>query len=157
MRTHTLLVLSVFLLAVSIPVTALAFSPRNTSPGCTHVQGRLFNAVAGADPGKMIGTITGDYFIDTEFPFPSYDPDDTAVLFMWVASHVEGPRGTIFFREYAALDLDEQVGTNGAVLLLVTGGTGQWEDASGHITLSGFFHTDESTGEWDYQGEVCRP
>ena len=64
--------------------------------------------------------------------------------------------GTLYFQEYAALDFSEQQGTNGAVLVHVIGGTGAWDGATGYITLSGYFHT-ESTGQWDYQGEVCLP
>ena len=59
--------------------------------------------------------------------------------------------------EYAAVDFDEQLGPNGGVLVTITGGTGKWENASGHLALSGYFHTDQGTGEWDYQGEVCTP
>ena len=144
-------------LVSTVLLSALGFASVEAQGGCTHAQGRLFNAVGGVGPGRMIGTIAGDYFIDTEFPFPSYSPDDTDVLFSWIASHVDGDRGSIFFTEYSALDFSEQAGPNGAVLLLVTGGTGRWEGARGHIALSGFFHTDEQAGEWDYQGQVCVP
>jgi hypothetical protein len=144
---------SMLLLAASL--ATLAFNPSKANSGCSHAQGRLFNAVAGEVPGRMIGTISGDYWIDSFVG--SYDPDGTPVAFVWVTSHVDGKGGTINFNEYAAIDYDEQDGPNGAVLLFVTGGTGRWENASGHITLSGFFHTDESTGKWDYQGEVCVP
>jgi hypothetical protein len=142
-------------LAGSLATLALASPP--TKPKCTHAQGRLFNALPNEDHGRMIGTIAGDYFIDTVFPFNSHDPDDSDVLFIWLDSHVEGTRGAVFFREYSAVDLGEQLNTNGAVLSTIVRGTGQWENATGHIALSGFFHTDEGTGEWDYQGEICTP
>jgi hypothetical protein len=130
---------------------------------CTHAQGRLFNAAEEGSPGRVIGTISGDYWIDFSDPGNSgttnapFSPDGTDVFLTWAPSYVEGPRGTIFLMEYGALDFAEQAGPNGGVLVIVTGGTGQWEGASGHLALSGYFHTDEGTGVWDYQGEVCRP
>lgn len=142
-------------LLIILSIATLSFTAYAQSPRCSHAQGRLFNAVAEGEPGRMIGTISGDYRIES-FNGTSV-PDDSPVTFIWASSHVDGTRGTINFREYAAIDFTEQNGPNGAVLLLVTGGTGQWENASGHIALSGYFHTDESTGRWDYQGEVCVP
>jgi hypothetical protein len=103
----------------------------------------------------MIGTVTGDYWIESFGG--AHNPEGEPVTFVWISSRVDGSHGTLYFKEYGALDFAEQEGTNGAVLLLVTGGTGRWENASGHMTLSGFFHTDASTGEWDYQGEICVP
>ncbi len=154
-RTHRLLAICISILLVSLSAATLAFTTTHAGPGCTHAQGRLFNAVAGVGPGRMIGTISGDYFIDPSSGATA--PDDTGVLFLWGTSHIDGEGGTIYFREYAALDLNEQQGLNGGVLVIVTGGTGQWENASGHLALSGYFHTAESTGVWDYQGEVCVP
>ena len=104
----------------------------------------------------MIGTISGVYWYDGS-TYHEWDPDESDVIFNSGDSLVEGQRGTLTFREYAALDMTEQGGPNGAVLLVITGGTGQWEGASGHIALSGYFHTDYFEGRWDYQGEVCLP
>jgi len=155
LHTRKISALSFSVLVAAASLATLAFSSSKAHSGCSHAQGRLFNAVAGEGPGRMIGTIAGDYWID------SFDgilnPEGTPVTFLWNTSHVEGKRGTLNFSEFAAVDFTEQQGPNGAVLLLATGGTGKWENASGHITLSGFFHTDESTGEWDYEGEVCVP
>lgn len=152
---RTLSVLAISLLAVAASAAVLGFNSWKSEGGCSHAQGRLYNAILGEEHGRMMGTITGDYWI-TSFD-GRFDPDGTPVVFGWATSHVDGDRGTINFNEYSAIDFNEQVGTNGAVLLLITGGTGQWENASGHIVLSGYFHTDESTGVWDYQGEVCVP
>ena len=150
-------IVSVLLAIMSI--TILGFTAQNTPPGCREVRGSLFNAIAGEELGRMIGTISGDYWINLQWD--SYDPEpldpDTSVMFTWTNSYVEGKKGRIEFKEYAAIDLEEQYGTNGAVLLVVTGGTGIWENASGYITLSGYYHTNEQTGVWDYQGEVCNP
>jgi hypothetical protein len=128
----------------------LAFTTANHIPGCNHVQGRI------VDPGRMIGTISGRYVYVGD-NYQEWDPDDTEVVFNSGNSFVEGSKGTITFQEYAALDFSEYVGTNGAVLMVVTGGTGRWEGATGHIILSGYFHLDTFQGEWKYQGEVCVP
>jgi hypothetical protein len=102
----------------------------------------------------MIGTISGDYLIPE---FVGGFNDFYPVLYLTGRSYVEGPRGTMQFTEYAALDVSEQVGTNGAVLMKILGGTGQWEGASGHLVLFGYFHTATDQGEWQYEGEVCFP
>ena len=87
--------------------------------------------------------------------YQEWDPDGSDVIFNSGSSVVEGKHGSINFQEYAALDLASQQGTNGAVLLVVTGGTGRWEGASGHLALSGYFHGDPFGGQWEYEGEVC--
>jgi hypothetical protein len=102
----------------------------------------------------MIGTIKGDYHLTGSIVGDyKYDP----VWYLTTPSTVEGSRGTINFEEYAALDSAEQVGTNGAVLMKIVGGTGKWQGASGHLVLFGYFHTDTESGEWQYEGEVCVP
>lgn len=40
-------------------------------------------------------------------------------------------------------------------LLTITGGTGEWEGASGQLHLFGVFSSEPGTGESDYRGEVC--
>jgi len=133
----------------------IAFAASNGNDGCTHAEGHLVNIPRQGGTGRMTGTITGDYQIDS---FDGqFDPDSGPVTFSWLTSHVDSERGSINFSEYAALDFNEQQGQNGAVLLLVTGGTGDWANASGHITLSGFFHTSIPDGEWDYEGDICMP
>lgn len=149
----SMIIVSILLMILSISI--LAFTSSNTPPGCKGVKGRLYN-FPGDGPGRVIGSLKGDYWIN--LPGSFYDPDETSVVFGWGGpSHIESKRGSIYFNEYAAIDYEEQNGTNGAVLWYVTGGTGVWENASGYITLSGYYHTDESTGVWEYQGEVCTP
>jgi len=153
-RKHVVLIISILLIFLSI--TILAFTTANLAPGCKKVQGRLYNAIAGEGPGRVIGTLKGEYWIN--LPGEFIDPDETSVVFGYGGpSYIEGKHGRIYFNEYAAIDYEEQIGTNGAVLWFVTGGTGKWENASGYITLSGYYHTNEMTGVWDYQGEVCSP
>jgi hypothetical protein len=106
----------------------------------------------------MIGTIAGDYVYEVYSGDYRLDEFPAGVMFNWGSSRIEGQRGTIYFDEFTAIDNDEQQGPNGAVLLYVSGGTGQWENATGHIALSGFWHMGPPwDGKWDYQGEVCIP
>ena len=156
LRKHNIPRHLVPLLLISAALATLAFTVTGNRPGCTHAQGRLFNATELGGPGRMIGTISGTYWYDIT-TYEEWDIDDTDVIFNSGSSLVEGKRGTITFKEYAALDTAEQEGFNGAVLLVVTGGTGKWQDASGHIALSGYFHGDTTEGKWDYQGEICVP
>jgi len=155
LRRHPTRALLVSLLALSALAT-LAFTAWTPKAGCIHAQGRLFNASELGGPGRMIGTISGTYGYDGS-TYQEWDPDGSEVVFNSGSSVVEGNQGTITFQEYAALDFAEQEATNGAVLLVVTGGTGKWEGASGHIALSGYFHPESFEGRWDYEGEVCVP
>jgi hypothetical protein len=108
-------------------------------PDCAHAQGRLYNATKPGGPGRLIGTINGTHWYEIT-TYQEWDIDEADVIFNWGSPFVDGKRGTISFKEYAALDTAEQGGSNGAVLLVITGGTGHWQDASGHIALSGHFH-----------------
>jgi hypothetical protein len=101
----------------------------------------------------MIGAINGVYHFDPDQVF-CYDEDFAPVRRVCAHTWVDANRGTLYFDEYSILDTAEQQGQNGAVLMVLTGGTNYWEGASGHITLSGYWH-ENGQGEWAYTGEVC--
>lgn len=142
--------LPVVLAAMSL--LSLAFVIGIQRGGCQHVQGRL------VDGARFVGTIQGDYVISEVWVSDSDDECPYPGAWCTIAySTVTGERGSINFAEYGVLDFAEQVGTNGAALMMVQGGSGRWEQATGHVVLSGYFHTDASESNWDYQGEVCTP
>jgi hypothetical protein len=125
---------------------------------CKPVHGKLLderieNGIAVA---KMIGRITGDYTytLGTMTPAAAGYPN---LIYVTGTSEVETKNGTLSFVETSTQDTAELGDLNGTVLMTITGGTGQWQGASGHIVLVGFFHQDTLTGEWKYQGEVCTP
>jgi hypothetical protein len=144
------LLIPIVLAAASL--LSLAFIITAAKGGCRHVEGKL------VDGARFIGGISGTYTI-TEFAYDGDCPYEPAgdVNCTVVFSTVSGNRGSIDFVEYGTLDFAEQQGTNGAVLLMPVGGTGQWEGASGHIVLSGYFHLDGFESNWDYRGEICTP
>lgn len=136
----------------ALSLVGIAFVASAATGGCRHVRGRL------VDGSRFIGGISGDYSIseivyDGDCPFEPFGDVNCTVAFSTVA----GNRGSIDFVEYGTLDFAEQQGTNGAVLLIPTGGTGKWEGASGHLVLSGYFHLEGWESNWDYQGEICTP
>ena len=137
------------LLIAAVSILTLASSQANVPPGCEHVAGKLYNG----NPSRMIGGISGTYTI-TGF-FCNY-PDNYPVTFGCTISEVSGNEGKLYFNEYYAIDFTKNIGYNGAVMVMITGGEGNWEGASGNIILSGYFHPLYSQGEWSYQGEVCR-
>ena len=149
-------VLGIVLVIILTSLMGIASPASGALSGCFHAQGRLVNQDGSQEgsPGRMIGTISGDYHL-TGFLGGCFDFDP--VLYLTSQSTVEGPTGTMWFEEYAALDVAEQEGTNGAVLMKIVGGTGRWEGASGHLVLFGYFHTDAQSGQWQYEGEVCVP
>ena len=143
-----------FLILVVVCIASLAtlaFVDASSPAGCHNVRGKLYNGT----PGRMIGAISGPYYFDRDQVF-CFDEELFPIRRVCGRSWVDDKRGTLFFDEYSALDTSEQTGLNGAVLAVVTGGTGSWEGASGHIVLTGYWH-DDGQGEWSYSGEVCRP
>jgi hypothetical protein len=143
------------LLIAAASLLTMGFVVAVRSDGCKHVEGRLFNSPGPDLPGRMTGKISGDYWIDVgAFCF---NDENSPVTFICSTSRVDGKHGSLYFNEYSAMDFSEDLGPNGAVLMVVQSGTDDWEGATGHIILSGFFHLSDSQGEWDYQGEVCTP
>ena len=133
----------------AMSLLTLAFVAAAGQGGCPHVQGRL------VDGTRFVGTIQGEYnILDVSVLGECPYPDVSCTI---AHSTVTGNRGSISFVEYGVVDFGEQVGTNGAVLMMVQGGTGSWQGASGHVVLSGYYHADTSESNWDYQGEVCTP
>lgn len=141
-------------------IFTLAFTAATARGGCQHVAGKLYNG----DPGRMIGSLAGGYFINWDglwyaetFPANPENPAPPPIWVVGLPSWVETNRGSLQFEEYSARDTDVQVGQNGVVLMVVTGGTNYWEGATGLITMTGYWHDVDGQGEWDYRGEVCRP
>ena len=114
-----------------------------------HVEGDV--AVA-----KMIGEITGSYTYTLKDSFPA-DAALTNLVYVTGTSVVETNGGTLSFFETSTQDTSERGNLNGTVLMTITGSTGKWEGATGHIVLVGFFHQDTLTGAWSYVGKVCVP
>jgi hypothetical protein len=150
----------VLVVVTAASIFTLAFSAAAGTGGCRHVAGTLYNG----DPGRMIGSLSGEYRIDWDglwyaemFPANPANPAPPPIFVVGLPSVVETNRGDIEFEEYSARDTEVQEGTNGVVLMIVTGGTGYWEGASGLVTMTGYWHDVDGQGQWDYRGEVCRP
>jgi hypothetical protein len=142
--------LAALLVLVADPATL------NRSSACEEVTGRLvdYHVEGDVSVGQMIGSIEGSY----EFTLgPGFDAGipGFSIWFVTGTSFVVTEGGTLSFVDASAMDLDEQVYSNAADLATITGGTGIWKGASGHLILSGYWHTDSESGEFDYQGEVC--
>lgn len=129
-----------------------------SAPRCRPVHGRLLDEhVEGSvSVGRMTGSLRGDY----TYAFIESHPADAALtdlLFLTGTSTVATRRGTLSFFEAAAQDTAEFGGVNATVLMTVTGGTGDWTGAGGHVVLTGFFNSENLTGNWVYRGEICTP
>jgi hypothetical protein len=154
MNTHfgySIICVATLLVLVADPVTL------SSASGCEEVTGRLLDlhVDGGVTVGQMIGSIEGDYEYTMGPGFDAGIPG-LSIWFGTGTSILVTEEGSLFFAEASVMDTAEQVFSNIADLLTITGGTGKWLGASGHLILSGFFHTDTLTGEFDYQGEVCK-
>ena len=146
------------MLAVVSLATVIGVGNASAASSCRGVHGRVVDQLStgSQSSARMIGSISGTYVVTVVDAF-SAGTVVPSVIFATSDSSVETKKGTIFFSETSSLDIAEQDSVNGAALLTITGGDGEWQDASGHLSLSGFFHVDSGTGEWDYQGEICLP
>ncbi len=129
-----------------------------SAPQCRPVRGQLLDehVEGGVSVARMTGSLRGDY----TYTFIESHPADatlTNLLFLTGTSAVDTRRGTLSFFETATRDTAEFGGVNATVLMMVTGGTGDWAGASGHVVLTGFFNSETLTGDWDYRGEICTP
>ena len=145
-------------LAVFSLTTVLGTSYAFASSGCRSVKGRVIDqqSTDGQSSARMIGSIAGTYNVTVLDTF-SADTVVPSVIFGISDSVVETKKGNLYFSETSSLDLAENEGLNGVALLTITGGSEDWQGAGGHLLLSGFFHGDTGSGQWDYQGEVCVP
>jgi hypothetical protein len=125
---------------------------------CRTVVGKLLNEHI-EDPvavAQMTGAIKGNYTYTLRDQFPA-DAVLSNLLYTTGTSVVDTKDGTLSFFETSSLDAADFSALNAAVLMTITGGTGKWTGATGHLVLVGFFHQDTLTGAWRYQGEVCLP
>jgi len=101
--------------------------------------------------GRLIGGIQGDYEATITSFIPSGDPTIPAVQFYIGKSVTHTKNGDLYATDAGAFDF-----SNGdfAALLTITGGTGCFEGASGHLYVFGNsdFATGITTG--DYKGEI---
>jgi len=135
---------------------ALGSGQARSASGCTRVSGHVLDehhinpSVA---VGRMVGDISGRYELTIGLLGGS-DPDAT-VLFGTGSTTISTKKGDLFWHESNAYDYGNQDNYNNAILASITGGTGAWAGASGHVIMWGFFHNPANAGELDYEGEIC--
>lgn len=152
---RTLIVLAVASLG-GAAVLAFASSPAGSTGRCKLVEGRILDEHAEGSVGvaRIVGSIKGRY----EFTFTGLFPDPTqpTVGFSTGEVRIITNKGNLFWHESSATDLVNEDEFSTATLATLKGGTGEWEGVTGHVDLSGFFHTSTFTGEFDYRGVICR-
>jgi hypothetical protein len=123
--------------------------------GCTRVSGRLVDEHVDQTlaVGRMIGGIEGRYEF-TMGPLGGSDPG-TTVLFGTGDTRIITKKGTLLWHESNAFDGPHNDRFNNAILASVTGGTGAFAGATGHVILAGYWDITTNTGELEYEGEVC--
>ena len=152
-------VTGVLVAAVAAALTlslALGTGQARSASGCTTVNGRVVDEHH-VNPTVAVGRVVGDINGRYEFtmgPLGGADPDAT-VLFGTGGTTISTKKGNLYWHESNAFDYANQDNLNNAILASVTGGTGAWAGASGHVILWGFFHPDANAGELEYEGEIC--
>ena len=152
-RRATRWILAALCVAVTLAFVAIA----QADAPCKPIYGKLVKEhIEGwAAVARMTGAIHGDYsywMVDKQPAWPEYFP---TVSYVTGISQVVTKDGELWFLETSTSDSAGLGNVNGAVLMTIFNGTGQWAGATGHVVLTGYFHGDTQTGSWDYQGELC--
>ena len=129
------------------PVKGHIISEQLTGPACTSL-------VDLCTSGRFIGGINGDFvFIATSLT-PLNDPLVPGVVHYRGDITISTRHGDIFDKDAGAFNAAP--GSTGDVgsVSTITGGTGRYAGASGHIHIAGTF-TSEEGGDSDYQGILC--
>jgi hypothetical protein len=115
-----------------------------TGPECT-------SPVNQCTKGHISGGIEGDFVFRVTAILPNADTPQTGVVNYTGEVVVKTSRGLIFFKDTGAID--QTPGDPGDVgsVSTITGGTGRYLGASGHLHLSGTF-TPEDGGHTRYSG-----
>jgi hypothetical protein len=156
MRAKLGIALLVSIVIASAAVLAFGTGRASSAEGCRFVSGRIINEhpEAGLGVARIVGTFNGRY----EFTFTGIlpDPSQPNVKFSTGEVRIQTKHGDLFWHESSANDVVNEDDFSTATLATISGGTGDWAGAQGHVDLSGAFHVSTFTGNFDYRGVVCR-
>ena len=161
-RTRVLVVNATILLtAVTLPLT---MGIGHAQPTCKPVKGHIISAqltgpactspVDLCTSGRFIGGINGDFVFIAVSLTPHHDTPVTGVVHYTGDMTISTRQGVIFDKDAGAFNA--ATGSTGDVgsVSTITGGTGRYAGASGHMHIAGTF-TAEEGGDSDYQGLLC--
>ena len=146
------------ILFFSITLTGFTFAKNE----CFPVQGKFKSQtllpsecnspVAFCTRGVLTGGLWGDYeFVAQQF-IPANEPTVPLANFYTGFSTVYTRRGELQLTDTGALNLAEG---KISALLTATGGTGDFETASGYLYVYGASDPDTNTNTGRYRGEIC--
>lgn len=150
---------SASILGLTLVLVLVGVTSAGAGPTCLPVVGRVVDQAStgpSTSHGRMVGVLRGDYYVTATGSSPA-SSSYPSIEFFTGESRLETRRGNLYFFESSGLDTAEQDGINGAALLTIVDGDGFYSGATGHLSLSGYFHGSTGTGEWRYVGQVCRP
>lgn len=102
--------------------------------------------------GALTGTLHGEYRFTAQQIIPANETSVPAAYFFSGYSVVKADKGELYLTDTGALDmLAGRIGT----LLTVTGGTDQYEGATGYLIVHGSSDAVTQTNTGRYLGEVC--
>lgn len=136
----------------------------SAATGCTPVSGKFESQtlppgecgppVFFCTKGSLTGGLHADYeFVAQQFT-PANEPSVPAAFFYSGFSAVHTRQGDLLLTDTGALDL---MAWRIAALLTVTGGTGDYTDATGFVVVHGSADAAAGTNRGRYSGEVCVP
>lgn len=160
--------LAVLLVALaSLPASAVPPPGRATGPrDCEPVRGTFTNQfltgpvcedspIGLCTEGQLQGDLTGTY----RFTFLSSAPVGASpvVSAFTGLSEIQLAGGTLSGQDFGVLRVPRPPAADFTTHLTITGGTGQFQGATGHLVIQGAASLADGAGEGTYVGKICLP
>lgn len=153
------------LIALSIAAVAMLLTPNSKATSaarCRNVRGHLVSQSSTTDcpspialcaEGHFYGGIIGDLKLVATTLTPTQDTPLTGVFLYTADDVIKTREGDIYTKDAGALNLAPGSTGDDMSIVTITGGTGEYAGATGRLRAYGTFSG--TTGEFNYEGEIC--
>ncbi|HLL14793.1 MAG TPA: hypothetical protein VK388_07000 [Pyrinomonadaceae bacterium] len=135
------------------------------APKCKQVRGHaISHTVSGSEcaspiglcaGGQLYGGIKGELFLVATSLAPTQDTPVTGVYIYTADDVIRTKTGDIYTKDAGALNLTPNSTGDDLSIAVITGGTGDYAGATGALRIYGTFS--ETSGEFNYEGQICTP
>jgi hypothetical protein len=105
--------------------------------------------------GRLYGGINGEFTLVGTSLQPTQDTPATGVFVYTADNVIRTKTGDIHTKDAGVLNLTPNSAGDDVSISTITGGTGDYAGATGNLRIYGTFS--ETGGEFNYEGQVCKP
>jgi hypothetical protein len=105
--------------------------------------------------GQLYGGIKGELTLIATNLMPTQDTPVTGVFLYTADDVIRTKTGDIYTKDAGALNLTPNSTGDDVSIATITGGTGEYAGATGNLRIYGTFS--ETSGEFNYEGQICTP